>query len=67
MKRFKIKKIIKDKSYKNYHISGDLLYKFQDYKNLLVIPRTLELDDSRERTYGGKPKSAFGRSILYAI
>ncbi|KAG5320516.1 POL2 protein, partial [Pseudoatta argentina] len=39
-----IKEIVKDKSYKNYHISGDLLYKFQDGRDLLVIPRTLELD-----------------------
>ncbi|XP_011059060.1 PREDICTED: uncharacterized protein LOC105148815 [Acromyrmex echinatior] len=39
-----IKEIVKNKPYKNYHISGDLLYKFQDSRDLLVIPRTLKLD-----------------------
>ena len=39
-----IKEIVKNKPYKNYHISGDLLYKFHDSRDLLVIPRTLKLD-----------------------
>ena len=69
-----IKEIVKDKSYKNYYISDDLLYKFQDGRDLLVIQQNARIkynsNDSRERTYGGKnfvPKSVFGRSILYAI
>jgi len=36
--------IVKDKSYKNYHISGNLLYKFQNSRDLLIIPKALELD-----------------------
>jgi len=45
MKNFDGEAIIEiDKSYKNYHISGDLLYKFQNSRDLLIIPKALELD-----------------------
>lgn len=36
--------IAKERSYDNYHMNGDLLYKFQDGRDLLVIPQSLETD-----------------------
>jgi len=34
--------VAKGKPYDNYHVNGGLLYKFQDGRDLLVIPRALE-------------------------
>lgn len=39
-----IVEILKDKSYGDYNMCGDLLYKFEDGRNLLVIPKSLETD-----------------------
>jgi len=36
--------VAKEKPYDNYHVNGRLLYKFQDVRDLLVIPKALETD-----------------------
>lgn len=36
--------ILKDKQYDNYIMCGNLLYKFKDGRNLLVIPKSMETD-----------------------